>query len=84
MPDALPGDGNCSYLEIPPPDVATCSLRAAIMEANATDAVDSILLGNGASYKLTIDGHNEDLGATGDLDIRRPVTISAGVFVVRR
>ena len=50
-----------------------CSLREAIIEANAHGA-DSIEVPAG-TYKLTIKGGNEDSAATGDLDIRRGVTI---------
>src|SRR3712207_5688267 len=58
-------DGSC--------DLNDCSLREAIIESN-TDGADAIELPAG-TYKLTIKGANEDLAATGDLDIRRGVTI---------
>lgn len=44
------------------------SLRAAIMEANQLDGDDTILLIPG-TFRLTIAGQNEDLAASGDLDI---------------
>ena len=44
------------------------SLRAAIMEANQLDGDDTILLIPG-TFRLTIAGQDEDLAATGDLDI---------------
>ncbi len=52
---------------------ADCSLREAIIQSNAfsTDDIDV----PAGTYKLTISGRNEDLAATGDLDIRRGVTI---------
>jgi CSLREA domain-containing protein len=59
-------DGSCD---------SDCSLREAIIEANTAPAgVDAIELPAG-TYKLTIKGANEDSAATGDLDIRRGVTI---------
>ena len=78
FPDALPGDGKCSHVKDPPnPFVNVCTLRAAIMEANATDEKDTINLKGGVTYKLSLEGGNEDGGATGDLDILRPVIIQA-------
>src|SRR5690606_24618762 len=74
--DAFPGDGICSVMLAPQPGMAVCTLRAAIMEANATAAADIIELKDGATYKLTLAGRGEDNGATGDLDILQPVTIS--------
>lgn len=77
LPDAKPGDGKCSFLENPPPYMATCTLRAALMEANATFALDHIQLSNGVHYTLTIPGSGEDGAATGDLDILYPTVIHA-------
>lgn len=57
-------DGDCN---------ADCSLREAIVEAN-TFGADAIEVPAG-TYKLTRKGSGEDLAATGDLDIRRGVTI---------
>ncbi|HEV7509816.1 MAG TPA: choice-of-anchor Q domain-containing protein [Thermoanaerobaculia bacterium] len=45
-----------------------CSLREAILAANQNPGEDVILLHAG-TYTLTIPGTNEDLGATGDLDV---------------
>jgi CSLREA domain-containing protein len=50
-----------------------CSLREAIIRSN-TSGADAIEVPAG-TYKLTIQGRNEDAAATGDLDIRRGVTI---------
>jgi CSLREA domain-containing protein len=58
-------DGSC--------DQNDCSLREAIVYAN-TFGADSIEVPAG-TYKLTIKGGNEDSAATGDLDIRRGLTI---------
>lgn len=82
IPDALPGDGKCSFiLNHPNPgDPGQCTLRAAIMETNATATHDTIVLAAGATYLLAIPGRDEDNAATGDLDIRRPVTLSPPLF----
>ena len=76
-PDAVPGDGICSYDENSPDDAPVCTLRAAVMEANATDAQEdvAIVLTPGQTYELTIPGIDENFAATGDLDIRRRMTI---------
>jgi CSLREA domain-containing protein len=50
-----------------------CSLREAIIRSN-TSGADAIELPAG-TYRLTIKGANEDLAATGDLDIRSGITI---------
>ena len=65
---------------------ATCSLREAIESANTNGAVggcdpggagaDTIVLDGGEVYSRTLTGSNENLNATGDLDIiGEPVTI---------
>ena len=48
---------------------AHCSLREAILAANATAGDDVIVLRPGV-YRLSLAGAGEDLAATGDLDIR--------------
>lgn len=45
-----------------------CSLRGAILAANANPGDDVVLLGAGV-YELSIVGGDEDLGSTGDLDV---------------
>jgi CSLREA domain-containing protein len=60
-------DGSCG---------ADCSLREAIVAANAVPGPDTIDLRAGY-YELTIAGSGEDLGATGDLDITTTVTLRA-------
>ena len=60
--DAHPGDGEARDTN------GKTSLRAAIMEANASAGRDVIILPAG-SYALSIAGTNEDAAATGDLDI---------------
>lgn len=75
-PDANPGDGKCSFIDPPPQFQAVCTLRAAIMEANATPSKDIIRLSGGSTYQLSIPGSNEDNAINGDLDIRHPVQIT--------
>src|SRR6185369_4585868 len=54
----------------------TCTLRAAVQQANATtSSVDTIILTGGNTYTLTITGSGEDAAATGDLDITEAVII---------
>lgn len=60
--DANPGDGVCATA------LGECTLRAAIMEANASKGADSIELPAGA-YALQLPGSGEDAAATGDLDV---------------
>jgi CSLREA domain-containing protein len=59
-------DGTCD---------SDCSLREAIIAANANAGADVITLPAG-HYTLTIAGTNEDAGATGDLDIVGDLTIN--------
>jgi CSLREA domain-containing protein len=59
-------DGTCD---------SDCSLREAIIAANANAGADVITLPAG-TYTLTIRGAGEDAGATGDLDITDSVTIN--------
>jgi CSLREA domain-containing protein len=73
--DLHPGDGTCA--------TATnhCSLRAAIMEANALGSPPNpstffiINVKGGETYTLTRAGPDEDNAVTGDLDIRVAMTI---------
>lgn len=51
-----------------------CSLREAVLAANASAGGDFIVLGAG-NYSLSLTGAGEDLGATGDLDIRDDLAI---------
>jgi CSLREA domain-containing protein len=67
--DTNPGDGVCAD------GSGNCTLRAAIMEANALPGADTITLPAG-TYILTIPGINEDAAATGDLDITADLTIN--------
>lgn len=61
-PDTNPGDGKAA-------DVAgAATLRAAVMESNASAGDDIITLGAGV-YQLSLAGNFEDQAATGDLDV---------------
>ena len=74
--DANPGDGICSAAGPGGP----CTLRAAVMEANALRGQDRIELG-GATYTLTRAG-NDDTAVSGDLDILDEVTIVGNALTV--
>jgi hypothetical protein len=52
-----------------------CSLRGAVIAANALSGPGTITLPAG-SYNLTLAGQNEDAAATGDLDITNCITIN--------
>ncbi|MGB9104059.1 MAG: VCBS repeat-containing protein, partial [Terriglobales bacterium] len=70
--DVTPGDSICADSN------GQCSLRAAIMEANATAGVDTIMVPAG-TYTLTLTGANKETAgetaAYGSLDIFDGVTI---------
>ncbi|MEW6085901.1 MAG: sortase [Chloroflexota bacterium] len=48
---------------------ADCSLREAIVAANATAGADIVTLTSGLTYVLSIAGTGENVSATGDLDV---------------
>jgi CSLREA domain-containing protein len=72
--DATPGDGICADAQ------GRCTLRAAIMEANALAAITGhygvyeIRL-DAATYVLSLEGTDEDFAADGDLDVRTRMLI---------
>ncbi len=70
--DADPGDGECDI-----PTGGFCTLRAAVMEANALPGLDIIVLPGDATIRLAITGSGEDSAAAGDLDITDAVSIGA-------
>ncbi len=78
--DAEPGDGICATEADAPEGAAVCSLRAAVMEANALPGPDLILMRRG-TYELTLEDTDklEAEGAAhaevGDLDITDSLTI---------
>lgn len=79
--DRNPGNGQCRVNLI---GAARCTLRAAIMEANALPGADTILLPAGV-YVLTRTGPLDATAENGDLDIRDHVTLSgagAGVTII--
>lgn len=68
LPDASPGDGRCRT------SAGTCTLRAAVQEANRSAAKDTINLPAG-TFKLTRVGQDAT-ASKGDLDITGQVLIS--------
>lgn len=72
--EEFPGNGQCSPIGAVG---NTCTLRAAIMEANEHPGPHVIFLASG-TYTLTLAGADEDAAATGDLDILRQITIVNG------
>ena len=75
--DANPGDGHCSSTADPAAKGSVCSLRAAIMEANAKSGWDSVELQPGR-YRLTLSGGDEGDAlddSIGDLDVVDDVSI---------
>ena len=64
-------DEYCTMLALPP---WSCSLREAISLANETPGKDTIHLQPG-NYVLTLEGAEDDLNITGDLDILEDVDI---------
>lgn len=66
--DVNPGDGLAADAS------GNCSLRAAIMEANALAGKDTIVLPEGI-FTLTIQGTQEDNCLSGDLDIKSSMVI---------
>ncbi len=72
--DANPGDGDCDTGNRVG-DEPECTLRAAVQEANAKAAPDTIQLPAG-TYRLALVGAGEDAAATGDLDVNDPLTLN--------
>ena len=68
--DANPGDGICRTA----PNNTVCTLRAAIMEANALPGADTINLQANSTYTLELPG-TDSAGVNGDLDVLDSVTI---------
>src|SRR5438874_17299 len=67
--DANPGNAKCSTGGILP----KCTLRAAIMEANAHAGADTIVLKGGETYTLTVPGGTQG-DAAGDLNVTDDLT----------
>jgi hypothetical protein len=68
--DANPGNGKCETGA----GNNVCTLRAAVMEANARPGHDTILVPAG-TYTLTLVAANENAALNGDLDLTGDVTI---------
>lgn len=68
--DRNPGDGKCDASLLPGDK---CTLRAAVMEANALSGTDTISIPAG-TYTLTRRGY-DDFASVGDLDIRASVNL---------
>ena len=68
LPDTNPGDGLAQAI------TGAFSLRAAVMESNASPGSDVVYLPAGV-YQLSIGGIGEDGAATGDLDVTGNLTI---------
>ncbi|MBI2148330.1 hypothetical protein HYU23_01510 [Candidatus Woesearchaeota archaeon] len=72
--DDIPGDCKCKDKN------GNCSLRAAVIEANAYEEGNVKINVPAGVYSLTISGPDEDNSFSGDLDITRPLTIQgAGI-----
>src|SRR5262245_21234519 len=69
--DATPGDGQCAT------KAGSCTLRAAIQEANALPGPDSIRLPSG-TFLIAREGADDDQCIDGDLDITSSITITGG------
>ena len=67
--DIIPGDGLCETAN------KSCTLRAAIMETNALFGADEIILPAGTT-NLSLAGANEDMAASGDLDLTESICIT--------
>lgn len=64
---------------------ADCSLRGAVLKANANPGTDTIQLGRNVEYILTIVGSSENAAQTGDLDLTEDVYVvgrGAGISTV--
>ena len=70
FPDAVPGDGRCETVI----SNSVCTLRAAIMEANARPGADVIQLQANTTYQLSQVGL-DDTAKKGDLDITDSVSL---------
>lgn len=78
--DARPGDGLCADSE------GSCSLRAAILEANASGDPDTIELQAQETYTLSLDAEPgmEDQGFEDDLDVSSAVALEGHGATIQR
>lgn len=74
FPDNDPGDGRCEGTA--PDDTVACSLRAAVMEANALPGLDAVELSS-LRHRLTVAGLDaaEPDAGVGDLDVTDSLVI---------
>ncbi|VAW38411.1 Polymorphic membrane protein, Chlamydia, partial [hydrothermal vent metagenome] len=71
--DANPGDGVCEISS-----GGFCTLRAAIMEANANNTFDVIIIPSGTTVNLSLGSFGNSSTSSGDLDITEPLRIEGG------
>jgi hypothetical protein len=71
-PDKTPGNGVCET----DTDNGICTLRAAIMEANAMPGMDTVIIPAGAYILSRVATSFEDAALNGDLDITGDLTIT--------
>src|SRR5918992_1556319 len=76
--DMNPGDGVCSTGAF---GGNKCTLRAAILEANAHPGADTIEFEVAGPFALGIPSVNDDTPATGDFDLMDPLTIRGNVLL---
>lgn len=74
--DLVPGDGLCQWSTAVPVG-QRCTLRAAIMEANALPGSHTISIPGGATIVLDLAGRGEDAAVSGDLDITKSLVIAS-------
>ncbi len=79
--DNNPGNGKCRTSLV----LSECTLRAAIMEANALAGGPHTIVVPAGTYTLTIAGSGDTDGSRGDLDLKRGLHINAsgGTAIVR-
>src|SRR5688572_25306573 len=76
--DMNPGDGVCSTGEFAG---NKCTLRAAILEANAHPGADTIEFTLPGPFQLGMPTVNDDTPTTGDFDIMAPLTIRGNILI---
>ena len=67
--DVNAGDGLCAT------QAGTCTLRAAVIEANNHQGPDTITFSTNGTFQLALAGANEDFAQKGDLDVTDNLTI---------
>jgi CSLREA domain-containing protein len=77
--DADPGNGICATTAMPP---YTCTLRAAVMEANRTSGAGATIMLPAGTYPLIIPAAGADGEENGDLNLTTPANGSPEVDIV--